>query len=130
LRGVIGAVVCLTMLAASGCERADGSTTAPGSYTVRDTGVAMRTGGPSCMAHPGTGNCPDVLLNLRPGQRLYPVCQRRGQLVGRNHYWLFASGPRGKRGWVSGWYIDHPANRLPGVDDCTAASFTPPRLGS
>jgi hypothetical protein len=124
----LGSAASLTVLTLSGCERADGSSLPPGSYTVRESGVAMRAGPAACAAHPGTGSCPDVLLGLRPGQRLYPVCQRRGQMVGRNPYWLYASGPRGKRGWVASWYIDHPANRLPGVADCTEASFKPPRF--
>lgn len=117
----------MVMVAVSGCEHTDSSTSTPASYTVRDSGVAMRTGGSACMAAPGTGNCPQVLIGLQPGQRLHPICQRSGQTVGRNPYWLYAAGPRGKRGWVASWYIDYPSNLLPGVADCTAALLKPPR---
>jgi len=111
----------------AGCGRADDSTSPPGSYTVRDSGVAMRTGGDACMAAPGPGTCPQVLLGLDPGQRLEPICQRHGQTMGRNPYWVFASGPRGNRGWVPSWFVDYPTNHLPGVVECTADHLRSPR---
>jgi hypothetical protein len=118
-----GVVVGFVLVGAltTGCKTTDGSQFSPGSYQVRESGVALRGGGAACAARPGVGTCPDVLLGLRPGQRLFPICQRRGQTVGRNPYWLYADGPRGNRGWVASWYLTYPSNRLPGVPDCTAA---------
>lgn len=118
-----GVLVGLTLVAVltSGCERTDGSQHIPGSYKLRESGVALRGGSPSCNARPGAESCPDTVLGLRAGQRVYPICQRRGQTVGRNPYWLYADGPRGRRGWVASWYLDYPSNRLPGVPDCSAA---------
>lgn len=117
--GVLAGAVAIGMLI-SGCERTDGSVYEPGSYTVRESGVALRGGPAACGTRPGTGSCPDVLFGLRPGQKVYPICQRRGQRVGSNPYWVYVDGPRGNRGWVSSWYLDWPANRLPGIPDCTA----------
>lgn len=115
---LVGAVVLVTLI--SGCERTDGSQYVPGSYTVRESGVALRGGAEACGNEPGTGNCPDVLFGLKPGHKLYPVCQKRGQLVGRNSWWVYADAPRGNRGWVASWYLTCPTNILPEVDECTA----------
>lgn len=119
---LVGAVLGLglTGFTVTGCEQTDGSTFVPGSYTVREAGVNFRAGGQACANHPGPASCPAVLAGLRPGQRLYPICQQHGQLVGRNDYWVHAWGPRGRVGWVSSWYLSYPANRLPELPDCTA----------
>lgn len=115
---LVGAVVVMVVI--TGCEPTDGSEYIPGSYSVRESGVSLRGGGSACGAEPGTGNCPDVLLGLRPGNKLYPLCQRRGQLVGRNSWLVYGDGPGGNRGWVASWYLTCPTNRLPGIDECTA----------
>lgn len=118
-RGVlVGAV--MVALVTTGCERTDGSEYVPGSYSVRESGVSLRTGGTACGTEPGTGNCPNVLMGLQPGNKLYPLCQRRGQLVGSNSWWVYVAAPRGNRGWVASWFLTCPTNRLPGIDDCTA----------
>lgn len=116
-----GVLVLLTLV--TGCEPTDGSVYVPGSYTVREAGVRLRDGGTDCNTTPGTGNCPNVLDGLEPGDNLYPVCQSRGQLVGRNSWWVYVDAPGGNRGWVASWYLTCPTNRLPEVDDCTAAEF-------
>lgn len=121
----LAVIVALAGVLTSGCEPGDDPERAPGWYKAREAGVALRNGGADCAASPGTGNCPDVLLGLKESQRVYPICQRQGQLVGSNPWWLYADGPRGRRGWVSSWYLDHPSNRLPGVPDCTASMITP-----
>ena len=118
-RGVLVGVV-LAVAMAGGCDRTDASAHARGAYKVREAGVALRSGGPECAAHPGPATCPTELTRLRDGQRLFPVCQQGGQTVGHNPFWLYAIGPRGNRGWVPSWYLDYPANRLPGVPECTA----------
>ena len=119
MRGVLVGVV-LIALATAGCQPTDGSEFIPGSYSVREAGVALRDGGSACGTVPGRGNCPRVLLGLRPGNKLYPLCQRRGQLVGRNSWWVYVDAPGGNRGWVASWFLTCPTNRLPGIDDCTA----------
>lgn len=122
-RGVLVGVVVVAVLGATGCEPTDGSEFVPGSYSVREAGVSLRGGGQACGTTPGTGNCPNVLLGLRPGNKLYPLCQRRGQLVGRNSWWVYADAPGGNRGWVASWYLTCPTNRLPGIDDCTGETL-------
>lgn len=116
-----GAVVLLTLV--TGCEPTDGSVYVPGSYTVRESGVRLRTGPAACNETPGTGNCPNVIAGLEPGDKLYPVCQSKGQLVGRNAWWVYVDAPSGNRGWVASWFLTCPTNRLPEVDDCTADDF-------
>lgn len=122
-RGVLVGAVMVAMVA-TGCEPTDGSVYVPGSYSVREPGVSLRVGGAACGAQPGTGNCPNVLVGLRPGNKLYPLCQRRGQLVGHNSWWVYADAPGGNRGWVASWYLTCPTNRLPGIADCTADRLT------
>lgn len=114
-------LVLLTLV--TGCERTDGSVYVPGSYTVREAGVRLRAGPAACDETPGTGNCPHVLAGLEPGDKLYPICQSKGQLVGRNSWWVYVHAPGGNRGWVASWFLTCPTNRLPEVDDCTAAEF-------
>jgi hypothetical protein len=116
-----GALVLLTLV--TGCEPTDGSVYVPGSYTVRESGVRLRSGATACQDTPGTGNCPDVLAGLEPGDNLYPVCQSKGQLVGRNAWWVYVDAPGGRRGWVASWFLTCPTNRLPEVDLCTAEDF-------
>lgn len=108
------------LLGATGCERNDGSVDIPGSYTVRAESVNLRDGDADCDAEPGTGNCPTVLFSLDPGHKLYPLCQRQGQLVGRNTWWVYVDGPRGNRGWVASWFLTCPTKILPGIDECTS----------
>jgi hypothetical protein len=122
---VMGAIAgsVAVVLATSGCEPTDGSEYIPGSYSVRESGVALRDGGAACGGYPGTGNCPSVLSGLRPGNKLYPLCQRRGQLVGENSWWVYVDAPSGNRGWVASWFLTCPTNRLPGIDDCTPADL-------
>jgi hypothetical protein len=120
---VVGLAV--TAVLTSGCEPGDGADRTPGSYRPREDGIALRTGGASCAASPGRRTCPEVLLGLTTRQRVFPLCQRRGELVGSNSWWLYADGPRGTRGWVSSWFLDHPTNKLPGVPDCTSAHIRP-----
>jgi hypothetical protein len=123
-----GGVVLLALV--SGCQPADGtaavyddgSVYVPGSYTVRESGVRLRTGSSACHEAPGSGNC-GVLAGLEPGDHLYPICQRKGQLVGRNSWWVYVDAPSGDTGWVASWYLTCPTNRLPEVDDCTAAQL-------
>ena len=121
-RGVIEAVA-LVALVTTACEPTDGSEYIPGSYSVRESGVSLRVGGAACGQQPGTGNCPSVLMGLQPGNKLYPLCQQRGQLVGRNTWWVYADAPSGNRGWVASWFLTCPTNRLPGIDNCTAADL-------
>jgi len=127
--GLVGLALVIAVGGAltSACEPSDNPDYIPGSYGARESGLAMRTGDADCAASPGPTTCPEVLLSLREGQRVYPICQRRGQPVESNAWWLYADGPRGKRGWVSSWYLDHPTNRLPGVPTCTADLIRPRR---
>jgi len=116
-----GGVVLLALI--SGCQPTDGSTYVPGSYSVRESGVSLRGGGGACNDEPGTGNCPDVLDGLDPGNKLYPLCQSKGQLVGQNSWWVYVEAPGGNRGWVASWYLTCPTNILPEIDVCTADRF-------
>jgi hypothetical protein len=119
MRGAVVVAVAAVAVVTSGCEPTDGSEYVPGSYSVRESGVSLRDGGSACGVEPGTGNCPTVLAGLQPGNKLYPLCQRRGQLVGRNSWWVYTEAPGGNRGWVASWFLTCPTNRLPGIDDCT-----------
>lgn len=117
---LVGAIVLMTVI--TGCEPTDGSQGSqfePGRYSVRESGVALRGGSAACAENPGTGNCSNVLLGLEVGDWVYPLCQRRGQLVGRNDWWVYVDGPGGNTGWVASWYLDCPTNLLPGIDECT-----------
>jgi hypothetical protein len=120
MRAGVLVFMAVGLVGVTGCERTDGSVDIPGSYTVRAENVNLRDGGEDCDAEPGTGNCSTVLFSLDPGHKLYPLCQRQGQLVGRNSWWVYVDGPRGNRGWVASWYLTCPTKILPGIDECTS----------
>jgi hypothetical protein len=113
---IAGGLILLVLV--SGCKPEDGSVYVPGSYTVRESGVRLRAGPGACQDTPGTGNCPDVLAGLSPGDHLYPVCQRKGQAIGQNPWWVYVDAPRGRRGWVASWFLTCPTDILPEVDEC------------
>ncbi|WP_328773779.1 hypothetical protein [Streptomyces sp. NBC_00286] len=129
LRTALGAALAATALtaglagpaAASAGDTSDGASSRA-SFTVWATDVNVRDnpGNPgACDAFPSPGNCPVVAGQLQPGQAFEAVCQKQGQNVGGNPWWVYIT--RGdSRGFIASYYVDHPDNQLPGVPVCGA----------
>ncbi|MCK8677022.1 hypothetical protein [Streptomyces lichenis] len=91
-------------------------------YRTWATNVNLRSneGNPTaCSSHPSTTNCPNVRQQVQPSHQLYVYCQKQGQTVGGNPYWVLVNDYTAPNtGWIASYYIDYPANRLPDVPDC------------
>ncbi|WP_431921670.1 FG-GAP-like repeat-containing protein [Micromonospora wenchangensis] len=93
-------------------------------YGVWQTGVNVRAANATCDASPSVANCPTVVDTLNPGDLILPICQKRGEYVGGNPYWVYGTTPRGKTGWVHGYNIDYTENQLPDVPNCARPAQT------
>ncbi|MEU0674707.1 hypothetical protein ABZ330_17775 [Streptomyces sp. NPDC006172] len=73
----------------------------------------------TCSRYPSVRTCPDVRQRVQPHHQLYVYCQKQGQTVGGNPYWLLVNDyTDSNTGWLASYYIDYPDNRLPDVPDC------------
>lgn len=70
-----------------------------------------------CADYPSTQTCPDVVNQVNAGQTVYVICQKRGEVVNENPYWLLVEANRSV-GWMASSFIDYPLDRLPDVPDC------------
>ena len=93
---------------------------AQATFTVWATDVNVRDNPndvATCDNNPSTANCPRVVGKLQPNQPFEAVCQNQGQVVGGNEWWVLVE--RGDMlGWMAGYYVDHPDNKLPNVPEC------------
>ncbi|MFI9152556.1 hypothetical protein [Streptomyces sp. NPDC053367] len=102
-------------------QTASGEQAAGSFFTTWATDVNMRhdlnhVNGWACPESPSTTNCPDITGQAQPGDQLEITCQTLGQTIGGNPYWVFAiNHTRGTDGWMAGYFIAHPDNKLPGV---------------
>jgi hypothetical protein len=91
-------------------------------YRVWATNVNIRenTGDPAtCALSPSVADCPDIQGRAQPSDDVDVLCQRIGQTVGGNPYWVNVEDiSNGATGWMASYYIDYPDNRLPNVPDC------------
>lgn len=90
-----------------------------GWYGVWGTGVNVRKdSSEQCNSFPGPGNCPTILTTVSAPEAVYVRCQKLGEWVAINPYWVFIS-VRGHRGWMASYYIDNDTNWIDGVPACT-----------
>ncbi|MEV0317992.1 hypothetical protein ACIBKX_06995 [Streptomyces sp. NPDC050658] len=93
---------------------------AAAAFTVWATDVNVRDNPQSpatCDGFPSPGNCPTVSGKLQPGQQFEAKCQRKGETVSGNEWWVFIE--RGdSRGWIASYFVDTPDDQLPGVPVC------------
>ncbi|MEV8020294.1 hypothetical protein AB0O76_28925 [Streptomyces sp. NPDC086554] len=112
------AVTAGTASAAEAAPKAD----AAAAFTVWATDVNVRDNPQSpatCDGFPSPGNCPVVSGKLQPGQQFEAKCQRKGETVSGNDWWVFIE--RGdSRGWIASYFVDTPSDQLPGVPVCGA----------
>ncbi|WP_151485036.1 hypothetical protein [Streptomyces albicerus] len=129
LRTVLGAAVAVTALTAAPASAvgeatggASDGTSARASFTVWATDVNVRDNPAdpaTCDGFPSPANCPAVAGQLQPNQPFEAVCQKQGETVGGNPWWVYIS--RGdSRGYIASHYVDHPDDQLPGVPVCGA----------
>ncbi|KAF4405121.1 MULTISPECIES: hypothetical protein [Streptomyces] len=123
---VSGAAADATAPAAPATASAKAVTSGPvkaaASFTVWATDVNMRDnpGDPArCDSHPSVANCPVVAGQLQPGDRFEAACQKQGEPVGGNPWWVYAS-IGDSRGFVASHYVDVAEDQLPGVPVCGA----------
>jgi hypothetical protein len=56
---------------------------------------------------------------VQPDHELYVYCQKIGQKIGVNPYWVLVNDfTQPNTGWLASYFIDYPTNRLPDVPDC------------
>lgn len=73
----------------------------------------------TCSRNPSVSNCPNVRQRVQPHHQLYVYCQKQGQNIGGNPYWLLVNDyTMPNTGWIASYYIAYPDNRLPDVPDC------------
>ena len=88
-----------------------------GSFTTYDN-PNVRQSNATCYASPGTTNCPTILGQVQTGETISPACQKPGQMIETNPYWLYVSLSGGRTGWIASWYVNYPDNVLPAVPLC------------
>ncbi|MFJ8582614.1 FG-GAP-like repeat-containing protein [Micromonospora sp. NPDC093277] len=93
-------------------------------YGIWQTGVNVRAANTTCDASPSVANCPTVIDTLNPGDLILPICQKAGESIGGNPYWVYGTTPRGKTGWFVGYYVDYTDPQLPDVPNCTRPAQT------
>lgn len=112
----------LGMTAATASAETSSKAGAAAAFTVWATDVNVRDNPQSpatCDGFPSPGNCPTVSGKLQPGQQFEARCQRQGETVSGNDWWVFIE--RGdSRGWIASYFVDTPSNQLPGVPVCGA----------
>ncbi|GAA3116021.1 hypothetical protein ACFQ0X_40765 [Streptomyces rectiviolaceus] len=126
LTGTVAAVALtaggLAMTAGTASAEAAPKAEAAAAFTVWATDVNVRDNPQSpatCDGFPSPGNCPVVSGKLQPGQQFEARCQRKGEAVSGNDWWVFIE--RGdSRGWIASYFVDTPSNQLPGVPVCGA----------
>ncbi|MGW4463660.1 FG-GAP-like repeat-containing protein [Micromonospora sp. NPDC004704] len=87
-------------------------------YTVWVDGVNVGTTNAACEASPSTTTCATPIDVLNNGDMFTPVCQRLGQTVSGNPYWVYGVTSHGSTGWIANWWMDYPDNRLPYLALC------------
>ena len=122
LGGVLAVVGAVAGPASAATVRPETVQPHTGHFRVWATNVSIResTWNPTtCALSPSVANCPDVQGQAQPGDDLLVACQRIGQTVGGNPYWVNVEDlSNGATGWMASYYIDYPDNRLPNVPDC------------
>ncbi len=73
-----------------------------------------------CENFPSVGACPDIFATINRGDDLIVMCQRPGEIVGGNPYWVkvFGAVTGWRAVWVASHFIDYPDDVLPNVPRC------------
>ncbi|WIX81237.1 hypothetical protein QRX50_10965 [Amycolatopsis carbonis] len=71
-----------------------------------------------CANYPSTTNCDWVIGKVSQDWGLDVICQRAGQTIGGNPYWVLVdthvpAGAYAYQAWIASYYIDYPSNQLP-----------------
>ncbi|CCH17834.1 conserved hypothetical protein; putative Integrin domains [Micromonospora lupini str. Lupac 08] len=89
-----------------------------GTYTVWTDGITVASTNAACEASPSTTNCSTAIDTLNTGSMFTPICQRTGQVVSGNPYWVYGISSNGQTGWMANWWMDYPDNRIPFLAIC------------
>ena len=119
---VVGAFIATAAGPANAATRTQMRPAANQIYHVWATNVNLRANEANqvvCSNFPSTTNCPNIRQRVQPDHVLYVYCQKIGQKININPYWVLVNDfTQPNTGWLASYYIDYPANRLPDVPDC------------
>ncbi|MGY0230664.1 hypothetical protein PT931_02675 [Longispora urticae] len=96
-----------------------------GSHSVRSNAITVGANVAACRNWPSAANCSPAVGVMNIRDRIYPICQRSGQAVGSNPWWVYGTTTNGLTGWIPSWWIDYPADFLSGVAICEAQAPPP-----
>ncbi|HZM80336.1 MAG TPA: hypothetical protein VFC19_31760 [Candidatus Limnocylindrales bacterium] len=88
-----------------------------GWYGVWATNVNVRQNNSACAYYPSTTNCPVILTTVSAPEQVYVYCQKAGQTIVINPYWVYVYA-HGYIGWMASYYIDNATNWIDGVPYC------------
>lgn len=93
----------------------------PGWYYLYDAvgGVKVRQGAMPCYDEPGQGTCISAVDAVHQGEAVWVRCQRAGQTIGGNPYWVYIHTPNGISGYFASRHIDNYTNWIDGVPYCS-----------
>lgn len=94
----------------------------PQPYTVWESPVDVRGDSDACRTSPSRATCTPVLGQLQFGDAISPTCQKEGELVGENTWWVFGATSTGVTGWLPSWHLKYPDPVLPNVPNCDDAA--------
>jgi hypothetical protein len=113
--GVLGVILTIATTATP----AHASGYGQGWYGVWATNVNVREGGdPTCDNYPSTTNCPNIRTTVSAPEQVWVYCQKAGQTIGGNPYWLIVVNANGVPGWMASYYTDNATNWIDGVPGC------------
>ncbi|MET7708356.1 hypothetical protein [Micromonospora sp. NPDC005413] len=70
-----------------------------------------------CYDAPAPWACPNILTKVSAPQQVYIVCQKAGETVGGNPYWVMVRA-NGVQGWMASYYTNNATNWIDGLDIC------------
>jgi hypothetical protein len=88
-----------------------------GYYGVWATNVNVRAESTACYNYPSTTNCTPVIQQVSSPQQVWVYCQKAGQTIGINPYWVLVDTSQ-NLGWMASYYIDNATNWIDGVPVC------------
>ena len=89
-----------------------------GWYGVWAYGVNVRADqSEQCYDFPGPLRCPRIVTTVSAPQQVYLTCQKAGETVGGNPYWVFMNMP-GFTGWMASYYTNNATDWIDGLPVC------------
>ncbi|MEK8106400.1 hypothetical protein NKG94_16475 [Micromonospora sp. M12] len=86
------------------------------------TGVGLQRERPpgeqrAVLRRPAPWACPNILTKVSAPQHVYILCQKAGETVGGNPYWVYVR-VNGVQGWMASYYTNNATNWIDGLGIC------------